>query len=163
MGVGVHAGDVMLGTVGAGSRMDTTVIGDAVNLASRLEGLTKVYGTRVLVSTTAAAASGRPHTTRDVGVVRVRGKQEGVGVVEVLDAWPAREREARLSGLAAFDRARDLYFSGDHDAAQRLWRELVDANPDDGVVRYYHERSGSVRSGEAPLTSIAGVEVIDLK
>jgi adenylate cyclase len=89
-GLALHVGDVEFGNIGTAQRLDFTVIGPAVNLASRLEGLTKELGEPVLASAAFASAAGRP--LRRIGSVAVRGFGEAV---EVFAAAPGGERARR--------------------------------------------------------------------
>ena len=88
IGVGLHTGSLMLGTVGARDRMDTTVISDAVNLASRVENLTKTYGVRLIVTEDTRLALRDPGAVslRRIDRVLVEGKSQPVVLHEVLDA-----------------------------------------------------------------------------
>ena len=100
VGVGLHRGSLMLGTIGEAERMDGTVIADAVNVASRVEGLTKYFGAPILVTESVYAALSDPsrYAMRYLGRVPVKGKLNEIGIYEVLDAetaaWEGMEHAA---------------------------------------------------------------------
>src|SRR5438477_11990219 len=89
MGVGISQGDVLAGNIGSQDRADLTVIGDAVNLASRLEGLTRIYGVDILIGTTAADLIRDEFHLRSVARAQVKGKTEPVDVFTVVEARTA--------------------------------------------------------------------------
>ena len=86
MGVGINHGDVLAGNIGSQDRADLTVIGDAVNLASRLEGLTRIYGMDILVGATAADLIRDEFHLRSVARAQVKGKSEPVDVFTIVEA-----------------------------------------------------------------------------
>lgn len=148
MGVGLHAGIVMLGTVGGLHRMETTVIGDTVNTASRIEAMTKHYGTPLLMSSSVRDRLGpRSHPgLRPVGRVRVKGKSEAVNVHEVLDARPASEAAPLRAIAPTFDSALALWFRAEFVPAAELFGECLRQAPFDRLSARYRalceERTG---------------------
>jgi len=121
--VGVASGDVLVGNVGTPSRFNYTVMGDTVNLASRLEGLNKVYGTPILVSEATFTAARARIVARPVDLVQVKGKQLGVTVYEPLclseDDDPQARQVASLSE-EAFTAYRARHFQSAADCFARV-------------------------------------------
>jgi class 3 adenylate cyclase len=142
-GVGVHRGDLRLGTIGEAERMDTTVIADVVNLASRIEGLTKLYGARVLVSQSVAAELHVPGSfaLRDLGTVTAKGKSAPTRVLEVLDADDETLRAAKLANLVEFERALGAFTAGRFGTAHEEFAAISARCPGDAAAAHYSERS----------------------
>ncbi|MEG4852100.1 ATP-binding protein [Microcoleus sp. B5-D4] len=152
IGVGLHAGNLMLGTIGERERMESTVIADAVNLASRLEGLTKVYGAGILVSGAIIDRLDDPekYKYRFVDRVTVKGKTNAVSVFEIYDTEPEQSIVLKQQTAEVFQEALNFYYEQKFVAAQKVFQNILQINPDDRVAMLYFKRARKYRMYGAP-------------
>ncbi|ASS75516.1 hypothetical protein CIG75_11335 [Tumebacillus algifaecis] len=142
LGIGINSGLLMLGTLGGDNRMDSTVISDAVNLASRVEGLTKRYRVQLLISEQTLSRLQDPdrYQIRIIDRVKVKGKTEAVSVYEVFDADPQVVRDGKQSTKPIFEQGVRLYQEQEFVGAKALFDECLRHNPHDQSAQVYVER-----------------------
>ena len=142
IGFGLHLGETMLGTVGSEDRLDTTVVGDSVNLASRVESLTKIYRVPVLITGEVynELANHSQFLLREVDAVRVRGKNVPVVIYELFDVDPLLVQEGKRSTMGDFARALDLYRKAEFPEAAALFAKCKEGCPEDNIVDIYSRR-----------------------
>ncbi len=140
MGIGLNTDLVVAGNIGSPKRMDFTIIGDGVNLASRLESACKQYSARILISEHTYGRLKGVYRTREVDHVIVKGKTEPVGVYEVLDYHSNETFPNLMDAVNCFRDGIEKYRRGDWDQAVTAFDEALKANPDDELSRTYTER-----------------------
>jgi class 3 adenylate cyclase len=142
IGVGINTGRVMLGTVGGRNRMDGTVISDTVNVAARIERMTRVYNVNLLISHYTFIQLDNPtgYAMRVIDRVQMKGKSLYVSVYEIYDADPPALRAAKAATKTQFESGLLLYFQGAYGDAAEVFRRCLNKCPGDNVAKIYLER-----------------------
>lgn len=143
--IGINSGDMLVGNIGSQRRLNYSVMGDAANLASRLEGANKFYGTTILVSERTAGLCGDRIAFREVDTVRVVGRASPVTIFEPIDRADALS-EAHAADLAKFHEGLVLYRGRRFADAAAMLGEIADKDP---VARVFLARIAGLR--DAPL------------
>ncbi len=138
LGVGISTGEVVAGTIGSPKRMDYTVIGDSVNLSSRLQALTKTYGVEIIVCEATAAAVGGRHPLRELDLIIIRGRQRPAKVFQVL---PGGYHDGFAAVAEIYQRGRDRLACRDWSGAIGAFEEALVIDPHDHPSRLMLERS----------------------
>lgn len=139
MGIGMHYGPVIIGTVGSDDRMDTTVIGDSVNIAYRLESLTPKYNADIIVSAQFLETVGAeyPVKTRLLDWVRVKGRLKPIEVYEVLEHLPEKEQQDRLAIQTQIAAGLACRIRQQWDDALAHFMKAQEINPDDMLPQHH--------------------------
>ncbi len=141
-GTGIHTGPMILGTIGEMERMESTVISDAVNLAARLEGLTKYYGVSLLLTQSTYEKLNPSHNYhhRKLDKVKVKGKEQFVTIVEIFDVDPTNIIQLKESNAGDFEQALKKYDEKKFGEAKSIFQSILNNFPDDITSKMYLER-----------------------
>jgi adenylate cyclase len=143
VGCGIHSGVLMLGIIGAADRMEGTVIADSVNVASRIEGLTKVYDAAILISDVILQKVENPslYNYRYIDRVKVKGKTEYTVIYEVFDGQPDFLIELKNNTKEFFETGINLYYEKNFKDSISAFSKVIEINPNDVASNIYLKRA----------------------
>ena len=159
--IGINTGEMVVGNMGTSNKMNYTVMGNEVNLASRLEGVNKAYGTWILASEATKIEAGPDFIMRKIGRVRVVGILEPIPLYELVDEKTKASKET-LEAVELFHEGLDQFNERSWKKAERLFRAVLQIHPTDGPARLFVKRCIQFQR-EPPLAKWDGVFVIKKK
>ncbi len=143
VGIGLHTGKVILGIIGDSLRMDQNVISDNVNIASRVQDLTRFYGTSILL-TRAVFEKIEPNSGlnfRNMGRVVLKGKKEDIEILECVDGLDTTQKNLKIDTIDDFEQGKKCYSNKEFSSAVMHFEKVLSLNPDDKAAKYFLNNS----------------------
>jgi len=149
--IGINTGEMVVGNMGTAQKMDYTIMGNSVNLAARLEGVNKQYGTWILISQETYNTGGREFTVRQMDRVRVVGIEEPVRLYELIDENSATNADT-LEAIGLFHEGQKLFESRQWDTALAQFRKVQKILPGDGPSEVFIKRCQGFKKKPPPAS-----------
>ena len=142
VGIGINTGEIILGIMGGKTHLSCTVIGDAVNAASRIEELNKTYETRILIGEMTKKSLSNPsnYNLRLIDYAYIKGRSVPIEIWEVCKGDTEEIQRLKMQTLEIFNRGRECYMNNDFDTALFLFENCFERNPADSVSKLYMRR-----------------------
>lgn len=139
MGIGINTGNLILGTLGGPGRLETSALGDAVNVAERIQELTKEYHSQLLIGNNTYEALRHPEKflMRSIGLPQIRGREEKIGVWEVFNADNENTQQIKQAIAVTYNQAMQKFMHKNYSNALLLFEKCLENLPDDEVIKMH--------------------------